>query len=192
MDKKFWAGVFKPAALKQGDLILGVKIPFTKTGERCLYYRRARRKEFDLPIANAAFFGCADDAGVVQGTPNIVAGGDEGAFPGARVSPAIFLKETVSYLSNRSLATFDKKSLAEAVFKDVHVEERAPGEFSNYRRCLVAVFAERFLGDLIGKSDSGVGEKREPMSSHQLFEGVDPNQSQDDPVSRPVPQNWAA
>jgi len=196
MDEKFWGEPFKPAAVKAGDLILGVKVPFSKAGERCGYYRRARRKEFDLPVANAAFFGHAiwhGPGGVIQGEPRVVAGGAEGAFPGAKVSPATFLSSTSAYLKGRSVGNLNKKDLAKAVFSDVHVEERAPGQFSNYRRCLVAVFAERFLQDLTnGGSERGVGEKREPMSSHQLFQSVDKDQPKEDALTRPMQHNWAA
>ena len=48
----------------------------------------------------------------------------------------------------RSAGSFSKSDLAEAVMDDVGVEERAPGKFSQYRRCLVAVFVERFLTDI--------------------------------------------
>ena len=65
LDDKFWSsGAFRPG-LKPGDLIVDVRVPWTRKGQSCLYYRRARRKEFDLPIANAAFFGEADAQGKV-------------------------------------------------------------------------------------------------------------------------------
>jgi xanthine dehydrogenase/oxidase len=189
MDDSFFPAPFQ-TVLGPGDLILNIKIPFTRKGQVMQYYRRARRKEFDLPIANAAFLGDVSNGKVSKVC--IVAGGMEGAFPGARASPAKFIKNTSKYLEEKSSKSINKQQLAENVYDDIFVEERAPGKFSNYRRCLVAVFVERFLNDISGTAEIGSGETRVGMKHHQLFEKPDPNQAPSDPIHRPIPHNWAA
>ncbi len=189
LDDKFWPEPYR-CNLEPGELILEVVVPFIKPNMICRYYRRARRKEFDLPIANAAFFGSVND-GTISNI-KIVAGGMEGAFPGARSSKATLIKNTMTYLNGKKNETFKREELARKVFEDVFIEERAPGQFSNYRRCLVAVFAERFLNDISGMAEISEAEKRVPMKSHQLFEKPDPDQPNDDPVQRPIPHIWAA
>ena len=55
------------------DLILSVNIPFSRPGQVMRYYRRARRKNFDLPVANAALMAILDTDGKL-GNVRIVAG----------------------------------------------------------------------------------------------------------------------
>ena len=43
------------------------QIPFAQPGDVMHYYRRARRKEFDLPVANAAIMANVDAQGVARG-----------------------------------------------------------------------------------------------------------------------------
>ena len=78
-------------------------------------------------------------------------GGMEGAFPGANASPASLIRKTISLVDGKGPQEVlkNRTALAEKVFEDVFVEERSPGEFSNYRRCLVVVFVERFLNEIV-------------------------------------------
>ena len=99
LDKSFFPSAFK-TVLRPGDLILNIKVPFTQEGETIFYYRRARRKEFDLPIANAAFKSISSNGMVKEIT--ITAGGMEGAFPGARAAPAKFISSTEEYILDKS------------------------------------------------------------------------------------------
>ncbi len=189
IDEKFFPEAFK-TVIKPGELIVSLKIPFTKPGEVLLHYRRARRKEFDLPIATAAFLGTADKEGKVQEV-KIVTGGMEGAFPGARASPATFAKKTMEYLTGNDLSSINKSALADKVLEDIFIEEKAPGQFSNYRRCLVAVFAERFLADIANGPEVALTQRRGLIKSHQLFQKAKPTHPEDQ-VQRPVVHNWGA
>lgn len=187
LDESFLPEVFK-SALKGGDLITGIFIPFMKTEERVFYYRRARRKEFDLPIANAAFKACLKQ-GVMSGV-QVVIGGAEGIYNGGKASPAKKALSIMDLLEGRSPEEIVKSPdiIANHAYQDITVDERAPGQLSSYRRCLGAVFVERFLNDIQNHTSQTSGT---PTSSHQMFQGIGKDQSVFDPVARPIPNAWA-
>ena len=189
LNDKFWTGSFK-SALNPGELILSLKIPFSKPGEECFYYRRGRRKEFDLAIANAAFFGSmSNDCKIKEAV--MVVGGMEAPYPGAKSQPAKFANATARYINGKNADTIGKSELTEKVCDDVFVDDKAPGKSGNYRRCLTSVFVERFLCD-IQKRKGQSAEWRMPLKSHQLFQKVDLDQPESDALERPIVHNWAA
>lgn len=76
--------------------------------------RRARRKDLDLPVANAALTAKVDEDGTLSGV-RIVVGGMESSFPGARASQAALASSTMRYLEkwNAKKKSVDREALSQ-------------------------------------------------------------------------------
>ena len=183
LDEKFFPQAFM-TTVKPKELILGIHVPFTNPGEVSFYYRRARRKALDLPIANAAFLGKVDEEGLVSDV-RIAVGGMDSSLPSCKAYPAKFIGDTMAYLKGKGKASFSREQLMEHLVKEVPIDPRSPGNLSTYRRCLVAVFIERFLNDISSSSEGLDKPKLGLVERHHLYEICGEDNS--NPIHKPIP-----
>ncbi len=192
LDDEYFSGPFKTDKLKNGELILGLLVPFAKRGQKILYYRRARRKEFDLPIANAALTAVLEDDGTYKDV-KVVVGGLESNFPSAKAFPAKMMKKIAEYIEGKSLSSIDKDQLKSVVLSELEVDHSAPGKLGQYRQCLAMVFVERFLEDVKKKDKVPHMRSSSKHPTTSLLHRTKP----DDPfsagsLSLPIPHQWTA
>uniref|UniRef100_A0A8C3NK02 Aldehyde oxidase 1 n=1 Tax=Geospiza parvula TaxID=87175 RepID=A0A8C3NK02_GEOPR len=176
------------------EILVSIHIPYSRKGEYVSAFRQAPRRENALPITNAGMRVLFE-----EGTDIIK---DLSIFYGGAVSATVCAKETCWTLIGRH---WNEQMLDEAcrlVLKEVALPGSAGDENVDYKKTLMVSFFYRFFLEISQSLKTmdpchypGIPveygsvlqdfKTRMPQSM-QIYQDVDPSQSSQDPVGRPV------
>ncbi|XP_030901677.2 aldehyde oxidase isoform X1 [Melopsittacus undulatus] len=145
------------------EILVSVHIPHSKKGEYVCAFRQAPRRENALPITNAGMRVLFE-----EGTDIIK---DLSIFYGGAASTTVCAKQTCSALTGRH---WNEQMLDEAcrlILKEIAIPGSASGEKVDYKKTLIVSFFYRFF--------------LEVLQSLNTMD-IEPNQSPQDPVGRPI------
>ncbi|XP_009460630.1 PREDICTED: aldehyde oxidase [Nipponia nippon] len=176
------------------EILVSVHIPHSRKGEYVSAFRQAPRRENALPITNAGMRVLFE-----EGTDIIK---DLSIFYGGAVSTTICAKQTCWTLIGRH---WNEQILDEAcrlILKEIALPDSASGEKVDYKKTLIVSFFYRFFLE-VSQSLKATdpchypGIPMEYMSvlqdfktkmpqSIQIYQDIEPSQSPQDPVGRPI------
>uniref|UniRef100_A0A8B9J284 Aldehyde oxidase 1 n=1 Tax=Amazona collaria TaxID=241587 RepID=A0A8B9J284_9PSIT len=176
------------------EILVSVHIPHSKKGEYVFAFRQAPRRENALPIANAGMRVLFE-----EGTDIIK---DLSIFYGGAASTTVCAKQTCSALTGRH---WNEQMLDEAcrlILKEIAIPGSASGEKVDYKKTLIVSFFYRFFLEVLQSLNTtdpchypgipmeyrSVLEdfKTKMPQSVQIYQDIEPNQSPQDPVGRPI------
>ncbi|XP_017927344.2 aldehyde oxidase isoform X1 [Manacus vitellinus] len=176
------------------EVLVSVHIPHSRKGEYVSAFRQAPRRENALPITNAGMRVLFE-----EGTDIIK---DLSIFYGGAVSTTVCAKQTCCTLIGRH---WNEQMLDEAcrlVLKEIALPGSASGEKIDYKKTLIVSFFYRFFLEIsqslkamdpchfpgIPMEYRSVLEDFETRMPHsiQIYQDVEPSQSPQDPVGRPI------
>ena len=167
-DENFYTG-YRRNVVKPDELLLSIKIPFTKRNQYFVAFKQSKRRDDDIAIVNSAFnMTLADDK-----VANIKI-----AFGGMAPTTKMALK-TAQALTG---LTFDRGMVDIAtreLLSEFSLPANVPGAMVRYRQSLTVSFFFKFfltvLRDVDGTIDQSESSAtsvfhKQPITSHQLFE----------------------
>ncbi|KAM9286952.1 aldehyde oxidase-like [Morus bassanus] len=181
-------------AITPEEILVSVHIPHSRKGEYVSAFRQAARRENALPITNAGMRVLFE-----EGTDIIK---DLSIFYGGAVSTTICAKQTCWTLLRRH---WNEQMLDEAcrlVHKEIALLGSASGEKVDYKKTLIVSFFYRFFLEVLQslKTTDPCHYPGIPMEyrsvlqdfktkmpqSIQIYQDIEPSQSPQDPVGRPI------
>uniref|UniRef100_A0A663MHN5 Aldehyde oxidase 1 n=1 Tax=Athene cunicularia TaxID=194338 RepID=A0A663MHN5_ATHCN len=176
------------------EILVSVHIPYSRKGEYVSAFRQAPRRENALPVTNAGMRVLFE-----EGTDTIK---DLSIFYGGAVSTTVCAKQTCRTLIGRH---WNKQMLDEAcrlVLKEIALPGSDSGEKVDYKKTLIVSFFYRFFLEVsqslktmdpchypgIPMEYRSVLQdfKTKMPQSIQIYQDIEPSQSPQDPVGRPV------
>ena len=167
-DENFFTG-YRRNVVKPHELLLSIKIPFTKQNQYFMAYKQSKRRDDDIAIVNSAFNLTLRDNKVED---------IRMAFGGMASTTKLGLKSGQALTGK----TFDKSIVDIAtreLVEEFQLPANVPGAMVRYRQSLVISFFFKFFltvskeinGD-IGQADNSAVEvfEKEPITSNQLYE----------------------
>ena len=177
---------FSVQELPKKSVITAVVVPIPQEETTTGYYRVARRKEFSYPVANAGIQANVS-TGKALGIKISFGGAESDLWSTKRFVPRLET-ELMSKLEGRSLKDLQDKAMQlELVGVTMRGDGDAPGEWKKYRQEQLASFLLSFFR---GEDSDATGSKE--RRSRLTYQKVDEDQAEWDPVTRPVPNMWAA
>ncbi|PKK19615.1 aldehyde oxidase 1 [Columba livia] len=176
------------------EILVSVHIPHSRQGEYVSAFRQAPRQENALPIINAGMRVLFE-----EGTDIIK---DLSIFCGGAVSTTVSAKQACGTLIGRH---WNEQILDEAcrlILKEIALSGSASGEKADYKKTLIVSFFYRFFLEVLQSLTTmdpchypGIPVeyrsvlqdfKTKMPQSIQIFQDIDPSQSPQDPVGRPI------
>ena len=167
-DENFFTG-YRRNVVKPHELLLSIKVPFTKQNQYFMAYKQSKRRDDDIAIVNSAFNLTLRDNKVED---------IRMAFGGMAPTTKLGLKSGQALMGK----TFDKSIIDIAtreLVEEFQLPANVPGAMVRYRQSLVISFFFKFFltvskeinGD-IGQTDNSAVEvfEKEPITSNQLYE----------------------
>ena len=160
------------------DVVLKLIIPKPKSDEKisAAFFRKSRRKMFDLAILNAAFLAKLEGNKIQQ--VKVVFGGSDQILVNTNINGPKVAQNTVKLLTGMELKkeNFKSDDVRDAVFSDVKVTNGAPGNFGILRKTLAFTFLNDFLASVCDGKVIEACEKPAEKKFHQLFKKVSADQ----------------
>ncbi|XP_064383993.1 xanthine dehydrogenase/oxidase-like isoform X2 [Halichondria panicea] len=187
----FFTG-YKKTAIKPGEILLSILIPYTKEYEFVLSYKQARRREDDIAIVNAGLrVVLAPPAGDSDWTVE-----DCCLSYGGMSYITTVAKKTQAYLIGKPWCESTLEAVCPLLLEDLPLPPDVPGGMPDYRRSLVTSFFYKFYLTVLSRlrseplpqdliSATRVFE-RPPVQSCQGFQSVSDEQLPEDSVGRPM------
>uniref|UniRef100_A0A672VBK7 Aldehyde oxidase 1 n=1 Tax=Strigops habroptila TaxID=2489341 RepID=A0A672VBK7_STRHB len=176
------------------EILVSVHIPHSRKGEYVCAFRQAPRRENALSITNAGMRVLFE-----EGTDIIK---DLSIFYGGAASTTVCAKQTCSALTGRH---WNEQTLDEAcrlILKEIAVPGSASGEKVDYKKTLIISFFYRFFLEVLQSLKTtdpyhypGIPVeygsvlqdfKTKMPQSIQIYQDIEPDQSPQDPVGRPI------
>ncbi|XP_064390120.1 xanthine dehydrogenase/oxidase-like isoform X2 [Halichondria panicea] len=191
MDPSFFTG-YKKTAVKPGEILLSILIPFTKEYEFVLSYKQARRREDDIAIVNAGLrVVLAPPAGDSDWTVQ-----DCCLSYGGMSYITTVAKKTQAYLIGKPWCESTLEGVCPLLLEDLPLSPDVPGGMPDYRRSLVTSFFYKFYLTVLSRLRSEPLPQdlvsatrlfeRPPVQSSQGFQSVSDKQLPEDSVGRPL------
>uniref|UniRef100_A0A7R9YWD4 xanthine dehydrogenase n=1 Tax=Chlamydomonas euryale TaxID=1486919 RepID=A0A7R9YWD4_9CHLO len=137
---QFFLG-YRQVDLKEGELLLRVRVPFTRRHEYVREFKQSPRREDDIAIVNAGMRVQLAPAASGQGWEVAEA---EFAFGGV-AAKALMAPAAAAALLGRPWTQATLAAALEALKTDVVIADNAPGGRPEYRRALTASFLFKFF-----------------------------------------------
>ena len=182
-DENFYTG-YRRNVVKADEILLSIKIPFTKKNQHFVAYKQSKRRDDDIAIVNAAFNLTLDGKKV----ENI-----KMAFGGMAPTTKLGLKSGQALLGE----TFDRNIVDTAtkeLLSEFQLPADVPGSMVRYRQSLVVSFFFKFFLTVVKEVDGNIDQSeksatevftKEPITSNQLYEKKE-SSSQKDVVGKPM------
>lgn len=162
-------------------------LPLPSEGVITAFYRRGKRKEFCLPVANACIQALVEDGIVVDAS--VAFGGATPDVPGSKKPVPRLETELMAALKGKKINEIDRNWLRTAVSKSgARQGPNREGEIYNEEQ-FASFLSNFFHGNLLKDAE---GIKPGTRSSVLSYQKPDDKQPYWDPVTRPVPNLWAA
>jgi hypothetical protein len=160
------------------DVVVKLVLPKPKNDEKiaAAFFRKSRRKMFDLAILNAAFFARLEGNKIQK--IQAVFGGSDQVLVNSNLNGPSVAKNTVKLLTGMELkkVNFASDEVRDAVFSDVTVTNGAPGNFGILRKTLAFTFLNDFFRSVCDGKLNQTFEKPAEKKFHQLFKTVSADQ----------------
>ena len=181
-DEHFYTG-YRRNALKPHEILVSIRIPFTKSTQHFFAYKQARRRDDDIAIVNAAF-----NIKVNSDTKQI----DKIVMAFGGMGPTTLLAcKTMKVLEGLEINEKLMETACSSLKEELSLEPNAPGAMVRYRQSLVLSFffkaylsISQVTGSLPGNTATLPFEKA-PLQSHQLCE-IKTDQSNLGAVGKPI------
>ena len=187
LDENFYTG-YRKTCLRPEEVLLSIKLPFTRKNEFFQAFKQAKRRDDDIAIVNAAFRVSLNEHVIKEAT--ICYGG---LAPITKMAT-----KTIEALIGRAVNEETLRVALGAICKEFDLPANAPGGMVRYRRALAMSLFFKFFGHVaksIGVSSGGllgqdVGERdtfqTQEIKCHQFYK-LSKTSNKKHPVGQPIP-----
>ena len=168
LDENFYTG-YRRNVVKPNEILISIKIPFTKQNQYFVAYKQSKRRDDDIAIVNSAFNMTISNDKVEKAVM---------AFGGMAPTTKIALSTCQSMVGERF--SRDLVDLAcSKLLEEFSLPPDVPGAMVRYRQSLVISFFFKFFLSVMKELNGGINPlensatavfEKDPISSNQLFE----------------------
>lgn len=134
---EFFFKSYRQTDIKENEIVLSVKIPYTKKGQYITAYKQAKRRDDDISIVTAAFNISFGDNNVIDDAKLCFGGMDQ---------KTIIAKKTSENMKGLFWNEEMLNNVLNNLTEELHLDESSPGGMPAYRKSLcLSLFFKLFL-----------------------------------------------